>query len=72
MSRTQAKHEVWGEDLKEDLEREGIHIRAKSMAGLAEEAPLAYKDVDAVVNAVESAGIADKVALLTPLAVVKG
>lgn len=72
MSRTQAKHEVWGEDLKEDLEREGIHIRAKSMAGLAEEAPLAYKDVDAVVNAVESAGIADKVALLTPLAVIKG
>lgn len=72
MSRSQAKREVWGEDLKEELEREGIHIRAKSMAGLAEEAPVAYKDVDAVVDAVESAGIADKVALLTPLAVVKG
>ncbi|MFO8036272.1 MAG: RtcB family protein [Anaerolineales bacterium] len=72
MSRSQAKREVWGEDLKEELEREGIHIRAKSMAGLAEEAPVAYKDVDAVVDAVASAGIADKVALLTPLAVVKG
>jgi tRNA-splicing ligase RtcB len=42
------------------------------MAGLAEEAPVAYKDVDAVVDAVANAGIADKVALLTPLAVVKG
>ncbi len=72
MSRTQAKREVWGEDLKEELEKGGIKVRAKSMAGLAEEAPLAYKDVDAVVNAVSDAGIASKVALLTPLAVVKG
>lgn len=72
MSRTQAKREVWGEDLKDELEEGGIKVRAKSMAGLAEEAPLAYKDVDAVVNAVSDAGIANKVALLTPLAVVKG
>jgi len=42
------------------------------MAGLAEEAPGAYKDVDAVVETVTSAGIAAKVAQLKPLVVIKG
>ena len=42
------------------------------MAGLAEEAPHAYKDVDAVVNVVTQAGIAKKVARLRPVAVIKG
>jgi tRNA-splicing ligase RtcB len=72
MSRTQAKKNVWGEDLRKDLEKEGIQVRAGSMAGLAEEAPSAYKDVDAVVQTVSEAGIAKKVARLRPVAVVKG
>jgi tRNA-splicing ligase RtcB (3'-phosphate/5'-hydroxy nucleic acid ligase) len=72
MSRSQAKKTVWGEDLRKDLEAEGIHIRAGSMAGLAEEAPSAYKDVDAVVETVAGAKIAEKVARLRPLAVIKG
>jgi tRNA-splicing ligase RtcB len=42
------------------------------MAGLAEEAPVAYKDVDRVVEVVHGAGIAQKVARLVPLAVIKG
>jgi tRNA-splicing ligase RtcB len=42
------------------------------MSGLAEEAPSAYKDVDAVVETVIAAGIASKVARLRPLAVIKG
>ena len=42
------------------------------MAGLAEEAPIAYKDVDNVVEVVDGAGIARKVARLRPIAVVKG
>ena len=42
------------------------------MAGLAEEAPQAYKDVDAVVEIVQNAGIASKVARLRPVAVIKG
>ena len=42
------------------------------MAGLAEEAPQAYKDVDAVVDTVDGAGIASKVARLRPVAVIKG
>ncbi len=72
MSRHQAKREVRGETLRKELESEGIHIRAGSMSGLAEEAPQAYKDVDAVVETVAGAGIARKVARLRPVVVVKG
>jgi tRNA-splicing ligase RtcB len=72
MSRHEAKRTVRGEQLRKDLESGGIKIRAGSMAGLAEEAPLAYKDVDQVVEAVVGAGIARKVARLRPLAVIKG
>jgi tRNA-splicing ligase RtcB len=72
MSRAKAKKAVWGEELKSQLESSGIHVRAGSMAGLAEEAPQAYKDVDEVVATVTGAGIACKVARLVPVAVVKG
>ncbi len=72
MSRAKAKRTVWGSELREELEAGGIHVRAGSMAGLAEEAPVAYKDVDRVVEVVHGAGIARKVARLMPLAVVKG
>ncbi|MEW6094607.1 MAG: RtcB family protein [Chloroflexota bacterium] len=72
MSRAKAKHEVRGEDLRREMEGRGIRVRAGSMSGLAEEAPQAYKDVDAVVETVCAAGIARKVARLRPLAVVKG
>lgn len=72
MSRSQAKRDVWGEDLRDELEEQGVRVRAGSMAGLAEEAPLAYKDVDRVIEVVHNAGIARKVARLKPVAVVKG
>ena len=72
MSRKQAKRSIRGEELRRKLEQQGIHVRAGSMAGLAEEAPQAYKDVDAVVEVVTQAGIAAKVARLRPLAVIKG
>jgi tRNA-splicing ligase RtcB len=72
MSRRQAKREVWGADLLKDLEESGIHVRAGSMPGLAEEAPKAYKDVDKVVDVVHGAGIAKKVARIVPVAVIKG
>ena len=42
------------------------------MRGIAEEAPGAYKDVSAVVDAAHAAGLARKVALVTPLVCVKG
>lgn len=72
MSRSRARKSVWGEDLRNQLEAQGIHIRAGSMSGLAEEAPQAYKDVDLVVDTVAGAGIALKVARLRPVAVIKG
>jgi tRNA-splicing ligase RtcB len=72
MSRSAAKHAVRGDQLKHDLEDRGIHIRAGSLAGLAEEAPSAYKDVSEVIRVVVEAGLAKKVALLKPLAVIKG
>ena len=72
MSRSKAKKTIWGAELREELEADGIHIRAGSMSGLAEEAPFAYKDVDRVVKVVHGAGIAKKVARLVPLAVIKG
>ncbi len=72
MSRHEAKRQVRGETLKRELEAQGIHIRAGSLSGLAEEAPKAYKDVDSVVQTVSGAGIARKVARLVPLAVIKG
>lgn len=72
MSRAKAKHEVRGEALRNELEGRGIHVRAGSMSGLAEEAPQAYKDVDMVAETVSAAGIARQVALLRPVAVIKG
>ncbi len=72
MSRAQAKKKIWGEDLRNSLQAGGIHIRAGSLSGLAEEAPEAYKNVDEVVDTVIGAGLARKVARLTPLIVVKG
>ena len=72
MSRSKAKKTVWGEDLRKELQSRGIQIRAGSMAGLAEEAPQAYKDVDEVVSTVVGAGIARRVARLVPIAVIKG
>jgi tRNA-splicing ligase RtcB len=72
MSRKQAKREVRGGELRMSLEARGIHIRAGSLPGLAEEAPQAYKDVDRVVDVVSNAGIARKVARLKPVVVIKG
>ena len=72
MSRHQAKRSVHGAGLREELEARGIQVRAGSLSGLAEEAPGAYKDVDRVVEVVHGAGIARRVARLTPLAVIKG
>jgi tRNA-splicing ligase RtcB len=72
MSRTQAKREIDGNELRARLERMGIIAEAASTKGLVEEAPEAYKDVDAVVDVVARAGIARKVARFTPVAVVKG
>ena len=72
LSRTSAKKQVEAVQLKEKLRSQGIFVQAGSFAGLAEEAPVAYKDIDMVVDTVHLAGIARKIAKLKPLIVIKG
>ncbi|MBP8304952.1 MAG: RtcB family protein [Phycisphaerae bacterium] len=72
MSRTAALRQWQGRDVVRDLDRRNILIRGASARGIAEEAPGAYKDVHAVVQATEGAGLAKKVAMLEPLICVKG
>jgi tRNA-splicing ligase RtcB len=72
MSRAEAKRRVSGAALKKELEEKGIILRCPSLSGLIEEAPIAYKDIDEIVEVVDRAGLAKKVARLRPLAVVKG
>ena len=72
MSRTAARKQVTGAELRRELEARGIVVRCPSNRGLAEEAPFAYKDVEAVVDVVERAGLAARVAQLRPIGVVKG
>jgi tRNA-splicing ligase RtcB len=55
-----------------ELAARGITVVSPSMRGVAEEAPGAYKSVDQVVDAADAAGLAHKVARLTPLIVIKG
>jgi tRNA-splicing ligase RtcB len=72
LSRTAARKQVEGAALRRELEAQGVAVRTASNKGLAEEAPVAYKDVDAVVEVVERAGLAKRVAQLVPIGVVKG
>jgi tRNA-splicing ligase RtcB len=72
LSRTAARKQVEGGALRRELEAQGVTVRSASSKGLAEEAPLAYKDVDRVVEVVERAGLARRAAQLVPIGVVKG
>ncbi|MEV5536539.1 RtcB family protein [Saccharopolyspora shandongensis] len=74
--RTQSRHQavrtIDAHQLRRELEHDGIVVRGSSARGLAEEAPTAYKDVDAVVAVAEGAGLCRRIARLVPLGVVKG
>jgi len=72
LSRHAAKRQVEGHVLRKELEAQGIVVRCPSNAELAEEAPVAYKDVSRVVDVVVRAGIARAVARLRPWGVLKG
>ncbi len=72
LSRHAALKRWRGRDVIDDLAARGIIIRSPSARGIAEEAPGAYKDVDRVVDAAEHAGLARKVARLTPIICIKG
>lgn len=72
MGRRAARKAIRGGELRRRLEAQGISIRAGRDSSLAEEAPEAYKDIDAVVEVCHQAGLSSKVARLRPLGVVKG
>lgn len=72
MSRHQATRQWQGRQVVDDLATRGVLIRSPSLRGIAEEAPGAYKDVGAVVDAAHRAGLARKVARLEPMACIKG
>ena len=71
-SRSRALRELRGEDIKKELNKKGIEVKAGSWESLAEEAPEAYKDIDEVVRVVDELGISKKVARLRPMVVIKG
>jgi tRNA-splicing ligase RtcB len=72
MSRHQALKQWRGRQVIDELASRGILVRSPSSRGVAEEAPGAYKDVTAVVDAADQAGLSRKVARLEPLVCVKG
>ncbi len=72
MSRMKAKKTVEYNSLLKQLSDYGVVVRAGSASGLLEEAPQAYKDIDAVIAVVAQSGISTVVAKLKPLAVIKG
>ena len=72
MSRHAAMRKVRGEEVVARLREKGIMVKCRSLRGIAEEAPLAYKNVDEVVEVVHRAGLSKKIARLRPLAVIKG
>lgn len=72
MSRSAAKRQFWGGDVKKTLEERGMVIRSASQVILAEEADPAYKDVNRIAEVSDKIGIATRVVRLAPLAVIKG
>lgn len=72
MSRAKAKHIHRGDQLQKDMEHRGIYVHSVTMSGLAEEAGSAYKDIEAVVDTLEAAGITKRVVALKPIGNVKG
>lgn len=72
MSRAKARKTFNVKEIREKLREHGVVVNAGSSRGLTEEATLAYKDVDEVVDVVHKAGLAKKVARLRPRAVIKG
>jgi len=72
LSRAAARQGRTSRDIQDQLAAQGILVRSETRDGILEEAPDAYKDVDAVIETVHHAGLARKVARLRPMAVIKG
>ncbi|MCL4399230.1 RtcB family protein [Candidatus Parvarchaeota archaeon] len=72
MSRAKARGMTEGRELFKKMLKNGIYVRSASWSGLAEESGSSYKDIDEVVDIVDSAGISKKVCRFTPVSNVKG
>lgn len=72
MSRHETIRRISGQEVIKGLESKGVIVKCRSLQGIAEEAPMAYKDIDSVIDVVHNAGLSKKVAKLIPLAVIKG
>jgi tRNA-splicing ligase RtcB len=71
-SRGAARRSLRGIDVADELRAKGIIVKTDSMDSLAEEASQAYKDVTQVVEVTHRAGISKKVAMASPIGVIKG
>ncbi len=72
MSRAAAKRRNPARAVEDLLSKRGIMIRAENFGTVSEEAPEAYKNVDAVAEVSHQLGIATKVARMVPIGVTKG
>lgn len=71
-SRHEALRRFRGEQIRDQLKTRNILVKASSIKGIAEEAPLVYKDIDEVIRVSHNLGIGNTVAKLVPLGVLKG
>jgi tRNA-splicing ligase RtcB len=71
-SRTYARNNLSGKEIKNELEKKGIDIEIGSINGISEEAPEVYKDIDEIVRVSDEVGIGKLIAKLVPIAVMKG
>jgi tRNA-splicing ligase RtcB len=72
MSRKQALRCCTGQEVKDDLMNKNILVKSSSIKGIAEEAPIVYKDIDEVIEVTKNSNIAKPVVRLRPLGVIKG
>jgi tRNA-splicing ligase RtcB len=72
MSRTKALKKYRGNEVRRDLQSRNIYVKGHSLKGIAEEAPLAYKNIDDVVDVSHRSKIGTKVVRLRPMGVIKG
>jgi tRNA-splicing ligase RtcB len=72
LSRSKAIKMAKGRAIHRELADKGIYVQSRGKKILMEEMPDAYKDISQVVDVVQQAGLAKKVARLTPLGVIKG
>ena len=72
MSRRAARKQYPAKSVVHRMKQLGITVRAHGKHAISEESPGAYKDIEAVINAMHGSGIVQKVARLKPLVCLKG